>query len=355
MKKSRDPYPIVNTYHVAYNLVDAATVTVTDLCENLSNNFDTHDEGIVDEMTNVDTRKFNSVSVSNGADGAYPVWLGVDKFHKVRKIFANTNESNTSGFFDDKNNQEYISWSFQKSDLNDQFFEKNDHNLKRLKLFDIKINSSAIYVGDHGGNFAYEHHDEVVKYIDEKYFKENGIYQKNYPLGLYKFTYGSREASKPSSFSESKIHDEKAQGINKFKDVNYNEFLSNLLDEKQYPTKYIFDKYLIEDFDYENVSEFNLKDKRDFTNYLLKRLPKAIEILKIQTKILFPKKFKEVFELRKNQFEDFIFSIVKDIEPQELNLPTFNRPEDRILSSLDSALSERGNSAKSTTSNIFFI
>ena len=104
MKKSRDPYPIVNTYHVAYNLVDAATVTVTDLCENLSNNFDTHDEGIVDEMTNVDTRKFNSVSVSNGADGAYPVWLGVDKFHKVRKIFANTNESNTSGFFDDKNN-----------------------------------------------------------------------------------------------------------------------------------------------------------------------------------------------------------------------------------------------------------
>ena len=331
MKKSRDPYPIVNTYHVAYNLVDAATVTVTDLCENLSNNFDTHDEGIVDEMTNADTRKFNSVSVSNGADGAYPVWLGVDKFHKVRKIFVNTNESNTSGFFDDKNNHEYISWSFHKSDLNDQFFEKNDYNLKRLKLFDIKINSSAIYVGDHGGNFGYEHHDEVVKYIDEKYFKENGIFQKNYPLGLYKFTYGSREVSKPSSFSESKIHEEKSQGINKFKDVNYNEFLSNLLNEKQYPTKYIFDKYLIEDFDYENVSEFNLKDKRDFTNYLLKRLPKAIEILKIQTKILFPKKFKEVFELRKNQFEDFIFSIVKDIEPQELNLPTFNRPEKKIV------------------------
>ena len=85
-KKNKDPYPITDTYQVAYNLVDAATVTVTDLCENLSNNFDTHDEGIVDEMTNVDTRKFNSVSVSNGADGAYPVWLGVDKFHKVRKI-----------------------------------------------------------------------------------------------------------------------------------------------------------------------------------------------------------------------------------------------------------------------------
>ena len=34
MKKSKDPYPIVNTYHVAYNLVDAATVTVTDLFSN---------------------------------------------------------------------------------------------------------------------------------------------------------------------------------------------------------------------------------------------------------------------------------------------------------------------------------
>ena len=249
----------------------------------------------------------------------------------MRKIFANTNESNTSGFFDDKNNQEYISWSFHKTDLNDQFFKNNDPDRKRLKLFDIKINSSAIYIGDGGGNFVYEHHDEVIKYIDEKYFKDNGIYQKNYPLGLFKFTYGNREVSKSSSFSDSKIHDEKVQGISTFKDVNYNEFLSNLLNEKQYPTKYIFEKYLIEEFDYKNASEFILKDKRNFIDYLLKRLPKALEILKIQTKILFPKKFKEVFELRKNQFEDFIFSIVKDIEPQELNLPTFNRTEKKIV------------------------
>ena len=47
------------------------------LKENLSNNFDTHDEGIVDEMTNVDTRKFNSVSVSN-----FP-----QKFRKLNHIF----------------------------------------------------------------------------------------------------------------------------------------------------------------------------------------------------------------------------------------------------------------------------
>ena len=131
-KKNKDPYPITDTYQVAYNLVDAATVTVTDLCENLSNNFDTHDEGIVDEMTNVDTRKFNSVSVSNGADGAYPVWLGVDKFHKVRKIFANTNESNTSGYFDDKNKMLQL---LINSKENLSLWWDNKQNLENRKKF----------------------------------------------------------------------------------------------------------------------------------------------------------------------------------------------------------------------------
>ena len=36
-------------------------------------------------------------------------------------------------------------------------------------------------------------------------------------------------------------------------------------------------------------------------------------------------------------------------------VPTFNSPEDKILLRLDSALTEKGKSAKSTTKNIFFI
>ena len=35
--KLKDPHPITDVYHVSNILVDAATVTVTDLCENLSN------------------------------------------------------------------------------------------------------------------------------------------------------------------------------------------------------------------------------------------------------------------------------------------------------------------------------
>ena len=69
----KDPYPITDVYHIANTLVDGATVTVTDLCENLSNSFDTDTDGIEEEIKKIDTKKFNSISVSNGADGAYPV------------------------------------------------------------------------------------------------------------------------------------------------------------------------------------------------------------------------------------------------------------------------------------------
>ena len=85
MKKTRDPYPIANTYHVAYNLVDAATVTVTDLCENLSNNFDTHDEGIVDEMTNIDTR-FNNKFYTNIKKRQNEYYLNCKKLKKYKSI-----------------------------------------------------------------------------------------------------------------------------------------------------------------------------------------------------------------------------------------------------------------------------
>ena len=41
MKKLRDPYPITDVYLLEMNAVDAATVTVGDLCERLTNDFDT--------------------------------------------------------------------------------------------------------------------------------------------------------------------------------------------------------------------------------------------------------------------------------------------------------------------------
>ena len=48
--------------------------------------------------------------------------------------------------------------------------------------------------------------------------------------------------------------------------------------------------------------------------------------------------FNEVFEIRKRQFEDFILSIIKEIEPQELNLPTFGKKrkeKKKVISKLE--------------------
>ena len=50
--KTKDPYPITDVYHVTDTLVDAATVVVTDLCENLSNSIDTHCEDIFKYLRN---------------------------------------------------------------------------------------------------------------------------------------------------------------------------------------------------------------------------------------------------------------------------------------------------------------
>ena len=323
--KLKDPHQITDVYHVSNILVDAATVTVTDLCENLSNFLDTHVDSIEDDIKKINTKKFNAISVGNGADGIYPVWVGVDKNSKVRKIFAETSIGSFASFEVAGIN----SWSWNKEELNDQFFYKNNNEIKRIKLFDINVNSGVIAFTDHGGNFWYEHHDTVKKALDEDYFKKNKVFQNNYPIGLYKFVYGNTEISEPSSFSSSKIHEEKIVKLSDYKPTIFTEFLSNLLDDECYPTKYIFQDYLENDEDHNGNITVKINDKKLSSQYLIQRLPKALNILKKQNKILFKNRSKEVHEIRKNQFENFIISIIKDLEPQEVKITKFGKVSDK--------------------------
>ena len=324
MKKNKDPYPITDVYHVTDTLVDGATVVVTDLCDNLSNNIDTDTENILSDTKKINSKKFNSISVSNGADGAYPVWLGVDKNNKVRKIFA---ETSGGSFAWGEKHKTLVSWSWNKEDMNDQFFTKGkiDKKVKREKLFDMKVTSGAIAVADHGGNFRFEHHEILNESLDDKYFKKENIFQNNYPIGLFKFKYGAEAKSESSSFATSSMHDDKVVHLNEYRNRTYVEFLSNLLDDTCYPTKYIFEEYLEETLGYRDIVELKVNDKKISANYLSDRLPKALKILRKQTKILFKDNFKEVYEIRKNQFENLIFTIIRDIEPQELDLPSFGK------------------------------
>ena len=139
--KTRDPYPITDVYLLEMNAVDAATVTVGDLCERLSNDFDTGIDApsvkeVTDHFKNIDASKYNSISYGNGADGGYSVYIGVDAKNRIRKIFADATVANYAQH--PKDRQSYLSWWWDKEDFNDQFFNKVPEN--RIKLFDITGN-----------------------------------------------------------------------------------------------------------------------------------------------------------------------------------------------------------------------
>ena len=173
--------------------------------------------------------------------------------------------------------------------------------------------------------------NEIIK-LD--YFKKNGIFQNSIPIFSVKFSYGLINKPESSSFSSSVIHKElkpHQEPIN----YSYTELFNHQLDENCYPTKYIFEDYLEIKDENEHYKgwETNLKIKENAKlsgEYISIRLPKAIQILKKQSKILFKENFKEGFEIRKKQFEDFIIGIIKDIEPQELDLPTFRKKTKKI-------------------------
>ena len=337
--KTRDPYPITDVYFLEMNAVDAATVTVGDLCERLSNDFDTGSDApsvkeVVNQFKKTDATKFNSISFGNGADGGYSVYVGVDSKNRIRKIFADATVAEYRQH--PKDRQSYLSHWWDKEDYNDQFFSKLKEN--RIKLFDLNSKSGLIAVGDFGGplrsllgvnNDTLDENGDLNEIIKLDYFKKDGVFQNTSPVFCAKFYYGLINKPESSSFSSSVIH-KKVEPHKKTVDYSYAELFNNQLNENCYPTKYIFEDYLVkkDEFEFSSNSEFNLKIKENAKlsgEYLSNRLPKAIQILKKQSKILFKENFKEAFSIRKKQFEDFIIGIIKDLEPQELDLPTFGR------------------------------
>ena len=152
-KKNRDPYPISDVYLLEMNAVDAATVTVGDLCERLSNDFNTGYDAIdvkeiIDHFKNIDASKKNSISFGNGADGGYSVYIGVDSKNRVRKIFA---DANLAEYLQHpKERKSYLSHWWDKDDFNGQFFgnDQETDKKRRIKLFDLNTQSGLIAVGD---------------------------------------------------------------------------------------------------------------------------------------------------------------------------------------------------------------
>ena len=59
----------------------------------------------------------------------------------------------------------------KQRDMNDNFFSKDSDGQKRIKLFDMKINSGVVAITDHGGNFGMNTMTQL-KAINEKYFRK---------------------------------------------------------------------------------------------------------------------------------------------------------------------------------------
>ena len=345
MKKNKDPFPITNVYLMGINSVDRATVSVGDVCENLTNDFDIEggflnckNEDMISELKKINSSKKNSISFGNSCDGDYPVWVGVDKKNKIRKIFATASASFEKTLFDSfsrysEKTKSYFTDPFEKKIINDNFFDilqKKRTEKKRIKLFNLKTESGLIGVSDVCGSLDYDHIEKRDKVLDKKFFKKKDIYKNNNPLKLLKFTYSLVTKSYSSSFASSSIHQKKKESYQNQINTNYTEFLSYHLDENCYPIKYIFEDYLDVDVQKGRYVQKHIIIKKNIkisSKYLSKRLPVALNILKKQTKKLFKDSFEEVFKIRKKQFEDFVNTIIKDIDADELNLPTPNKKE----------------------------
>lgn len=247
-----------------------------------------------------DFKKYNSVIFDNGADGAYPMWVGVDKKNRIKKIIL---EANVSTY-------EEISFNdpIYRKEIHDQFFDKkirfsNVGNLKRVKLCDLNLRSGFLLFSWGMNDFGEYYEEHLSKWLDEKFFIEN----KSYPIGLMNFVYSDKKIYQHSKVS------------------NFIEPLSILLEDKHYPTKYLFDGYFVDDYNWgileeykEDYPKLNIDNKKKLSSTILKkRLDKAYKILEEQTKILFKKNFKDVFRIRKKELESFIQNIANNLDNEK--------------------------------------
>ena len=93
-KKNKDPFPITDVYHVTSTLVDAATVVVTDLCENLSNSIDTHCDDIIENLKKISMdQKKNQLNIQKKTLESEDFYFLVKKrIERTNKIINGSNQ-----------------------------------------------------------------------------------------------------------------------------------------------------------------------------------------------------------------------------------------------------------------------
>ena len=175
-------YPLTDVYFLHMLYVDVAEVYLKDLEEWHPNELVWEGTGWWDNKTiDKPNKKFNALKIRNSADGLYPFYVGVDKYNKINKIFAET-QINEYGHrhkpLQSKTYPLYPSYKWGQSIFDSQFFSiKKNKEIKkrqRIKLFDLNITSNFLILSD-DNEHMYEHPEELKARYNKMYHSKSSI------------------------------------------------------------------------------------------------------------------------------------------------------------------------------------
>tara|TARA_B100001093_G_scaffold385288_1_gene371132 strand:- start:698 stop:1846 length:1149 start_codon:yes stop_codon:yes gene_type:complete len=191
-------------YWIGGIAVDNAQVCVGDLKCDFKNAIDTAGDGINDDgswhydiFQNLnDNNQSDSIIFSNGCDGLYTYYVGVDQFNAIKKIFVEVQYPEFSNFKNEgnksKSGRSYLPYRWGKLVFNDQFTSKLDNfeksilsrdkiiNPARIKLFDLPITSGFIMIDDSPPFYKYKFGDEDEEFTSEELKEINDDIEENY-------------------------------------------------------------------------------------------------------------------------------------------------------------------------------
>ena len=192
-KPVKSKNPIYNFYYYGGLAVDCGTVTIADFFKGFHNiiYFDEFTKLSKEYYLKKDLDRENGFhSFTSIGDGLYPIFIGVDKFNKVNKIFI---DFYTPCYFDYENRGElppskgsifYSNyWEMQAYDAGYEDFKKKNaiSNFKREKIFELKINSNYISVSD-SNRYRFETTKEVYKKFTDEFPEKDSLNYSVHPI-----------------------------------------------------------------------------------------------------------------------------------------------------------------------------
>ena len=191
MKEEKTKTEIKDIYILTRIDVGGGCIRFCDIVERCTNPaiIDYEKDIPISKINEINQKNCNSLIYKNNIDGLYPVFVGVDKNNNIRKIIIEANHESLD---------ELVA---SKEVMHDQFFNKeikfkNVFNAKRIKLFDFKLKSGFIYLGE-GSYDPFERpwHQDCLDQVED--FKKNNFLTFSLEQDLPSFVMAFNKGSYP--------------------------------------------------------------------------------------------------------------------------------------------------------------